>query len=142
MYRIAKLRAVFVVALMSLAFAACTATPPHTSDTTSGLQTGVSEMTPKEALPYVQAAYSQFIDVRTVEEYAEGHAARTRNIPLDTLAANLDMIEKNEPVFLICRSGVRSLAAAKILVDNGFPQAISVSGGTNEWKEEGLPMGE
>ena len=103
---------------------------------------GVSEITPQEARSAVDAAYSQFIDVRTPEEYASGHAARSRNIPIDQLMANLDKLEKNEPVFLICQSGHRSKKAAQMLVDAGFPQAISISGGTNAWKEAGYPMAE
>jgi rhodanese-related sulfurtransferase len=103
---------------------------------------GVSEITPAAAQPGVEAAYSQFVDVRTPEEYAAGHAYRARNIPLDTLAANLDMLEKNEPVYLICRTDNRSRKAAQILVDAGFSQAIVVVGGTEAWKAAGLPMGE
>ena len=103
---------------------------------------GVSEITPEQARPAVEAAYSQFIDVRTPEEYAAGHAYRARNIPLDQLTANLDKLEKNEPVYLICQSGRRSKQAAEILVDAGFTQAISITGGTNAWKEAGFRMAE
>lgn len=63
-----------------------------------------------------------------------------RNIPLDTLLANLDRLEKNEPVYLICATDNRSRQAAQILVDAGFPQAIVVKGGTAAWKALGLPM--
>lgn len=101
---------------------------------------GVSEITPQQARPGVEAAYSQFVDVRTPEEYAAGHAYRARNIPLDQLKNNLDKLEKNEPVYLICQSGRRSKDAAEILVGEGFTQAISIAGGTNAWKEAGFPM--
>lgn len=101
---------------------------------------GVTEISPQEAAPAVEAAYSQFIDVRTPEEFAGAHANRTRNIPLDTLPKNLDKLEKNEPVYLICRSGSRSKKAAQMLVDAGFSQAISIAGGTEAWKAAGLPM--
>lgn len=101
---------------------------------------GVSELAPTEALRGTAAAYSQFIDVRTPEEYATGHAERTRNIPLDELAANLDMLEKDEPVYLICGSGQSSLRAAHILDEHGFKQAISITGGIEAWRAAGLPM--
>ena len=97
-------------------------------------------MSPEQVKPAVEAAYAQFIDVRTPEEYASGHAYRTKNIPLDQLPANLDKLEKNEPVYLICHSGNRSKKAAQMLVDAGVPQAISVAGGTEAWKAAGLPM--
>ena len=97
-------------------------------------------MSPAEARPAVGAAYSQFIDVRTREEYAGGHAYRARNIPLDKLMDNLGVIEKNEPVYLICQTGRRSLEAAKMLNEAGYPQTISIVGGTTAWKDAGLPM--
>lgn len=129
----------FVLAIVS--FVACEGAPTKKIDSPEIVKTsGVSEISPEQARPAVEAAYSQFVDVRTPEEYAAGHAYRTRNIPLDTLMANLDKLEKNEPVYLICRSGSRSKKAAQILVDNGFPQAISIAGGTDAWKAAGLPM--
>ncbi len=79
--------------------------------------------------------------MRTPEEFAAGHADRARNVPLDMLASNLDMLEKNEPVYLICRTDNRSSQAAKMLVDAGFKQAIVIKGGTEAWKADGLPMG-
>lgn len=120
----------------------CQSTSVKNIDSPVAVKAGVSEMSPAEALPLVEAAYSQFVDVRTPEEYESGHAVRTKNIPLDTLAASLDTLEKNEPVYLICRTGARSKAAAKILMDNGFKQAISIAGGTEAWKAAGLPMGD
>lgn len=116
--------------------------PTRTTDSTGVVaKTGISEASPAEARPAIEAAYSQFIDVRSPEEYAEGHAYRTRNIPLDTLADNLDKIEKREPVYIICRTDNRSRQAAEILVNAGFSRAIVVTGGTEAWKAAGMPMG-
>ena len=121
-------------------FTACQSAPVRTTDATIAVKQGVSEMTPQEARPGIEAAYSQFIDVRTPEEYKAGHAERTRNIPLDTLMQNLDKLEKNEPVYLICQTGVRSKKAAQMLNEAGFPQTVSVAGGTTAWQQAGLPM--
>lgn len=135
-------RKVFILIIATLSFAAmsCTRVPVRTTDSPPVAGTGVIEMSPAEARPKVEAAYSQFIDVRTKEEYDGGHAYRARNIPLDELPASLDRLEKSEPVYLICHSGSRSKKAAQILTDAGFPQAISISGGTAQWEAEGLPM--
>ena len=46
-------------------------------------ETSVNDISPQAALPKIEAAYSQFIDVRTPAEYAAGHATRSRNIPLE-----------------------------------------------------------
>ena len=130
-----------LVVVMMFCISGCSKAPSKTTDSpTIVAAKGISEITPEEARPAVEAAYAQFVDVRTAEEFATGHAYRARNIPLDQLAANLDKLEKNEPVYLICQSGRRSKQAAEILVANGFGQAISITGGTNAWQEAGLPM--
>ena len=100
----------------------------------------VNDIAPEDALPKVQAAYSQFIDVRTREEYSAGHAIRARNIPLNELPAKLDILEKNEPIYVICQTGRRSKEAADILSKNGFKWVFNVSGGTTRWQSDGLPM--
>ncbi|MFZ1700766.1 MAG: rhodanese-like domain-containing protein [Pyrinomonadaceae bacterium] len=100
----------------------------------------IVEMSPAEAQPLVAKAYSQFIDVRTAEEYAGGHALRAVNIPLDTLNDNLDRLEKNEPVYLICQTDNRSKKAAEVLKDKGFGNIVNIQGGTSAWQTAGLPM--
>jgi len=100
----------------------------------------VNEISPLDALPYVQAAYSQLVDVRTREEYATGHAARAINIPLKELSGRLDRLEKNEPVYVICQSGRRSKEASDFLSRNGFKWVFNITGGTDAWRALGLPM--
>lgn len=100
----------------------------------------IKEISPTEAQAAVSKAYSQFIDVRTVEEYAGGHAARAVNIPLDTISSKLDTLEKNEPVYLICQTGNRSKKAAAILKESGFNNVLNVTGGTVAWQAANLPM--
>lgn len=100
----------------------------------------IKEVSPSEAQAAVAKAYSQFVDVRTAEEYTGGHASRAINIPLDTLKANLDKLEKNEPVYVICETGNRSKKAAVLLKEAGYNNVVNVSGGTKAWREAGLPM--
>jgi rhodanese-related sulfurtransferase len=131
----------FISALSATTLTGCQTAPTKKTDSPAVvMQTGVSEIPPQQARPAVDAAYAQFIDVRSPEEFKSGHAARARNIPIDELMVNLDKLEKNERVYLICQSGNRSKKAAQMLVDAGFPQAISIAGGTNAWKEAGFPI--
>jgi rhodanese-related sulfurtransferase len=102
--------------------------------------TDIKEISPTEAQAATSKAYSQFIDVRTPEEYSGGHAARAVNIPLDTIPANLDRLEKNEPVYLICESGRRSQLAAQTLKKAGFNNVLNVAGGTAAWRAANLPI--
>jgi rhodanese-related sulfurtransferase len=135
-----EMRNLIFVLLAAILLMGCQRGAVRTTDSTADVKTGVSEMSPQEARPAVEAAYAQFIDVRTPEEFNSGHAARARNIPLDTLPQNLDKLEKNEPVYLICQTGKRSMKAAQMLNEAGFPTTVSIAGGTTAWQEAGLPM--
>ena len=134
------MRTLIYILFAAVLFTACQSAPTKKTDASITVKPGVSEMTPQEVRPAVEAAYAQFIDVRTPEEYKSGHAERTKNIPLDSLMQNLDQLEKNEPVYIICQTGKRSMKAAQLLNEAGFPQTVSVAGGTTAWQEAGLPM--
>lgn len=131
----------FLLLTALIVFTGCqSASTKITGSGVSDVTAEIKEVSPAEAQKAVSKAYSQFIDVRTVEEYADGHAARAENIPLDTLTASFDRLEKNEPVYIICQTGNRSKQAANILRDAGFKNLVNVSGGTAAWQAAGLPM--
>lgn len=134
------MRFIILTIVLAAAFGGCNSAPTRSIDSRASVKEGISEMPPAEARPAVEAAYSQFIDVRTAEEYSAGHAYRAVNIPLDTLAGNLDKLEKNEPVFIICRTDNRSRQAAEILKKAGFGRVVVVTGGTEAWQAAGMPM--
>lgn len=136
------MKEMIIMVLTTLAFAGCESAPLQRVDSTATVRPGISEISPAQARPAVEAAYSQLVDVREPAEFAAGHAYRARNIPLATLAENLDKIEKNEPVYLICQTDNRSRQAADILAKAGFKSVIVVTGGTVAWKAAGLPMGD
>lgn len=61
------------------------------------------------------------IDVRTYEEFAEGHIKDSKNIPLQLISSKINDIKKlNKPVIACCRSGMRSGQATSILKQNGI----------------------
>jgi len=84
--------------------------------------------------------YLQFIDVRRPAEHAGGHAERTWNIPLNALSRELDRLDPNAPVYVICQSGYRSSIAASILENAGVRKIYNVTGGTTAWINEKLPV--
>mgnify|MGYP000383268154 CR=1 FL=1 len=60
-------------------------------------------------------------DVRTVNEYRNGHGKKSINIPLNTLEANLKKIKQyDQPIIACCASGMRSGRAASILKSKGI----------------------
>ena len=83
------------------------------------------------------AAGAPLIDVRSPTEFAQGHAAGARNIPLDQLLQRLD--ELPDTPLILCQSGARSARAVALLGGAGRP-AIDVAGGTSAWRAAGLPM--
>ena len=82
----------------------------------------------------------QLIDVRTAAEYAGGHLAGAKLIPVQELADRLAEIDKRKPVLLYCRSGHRSGTALKMLEEHGFTGAKHIEGGINAWQAAGLPV--
>jgi rhodanese-related sulfurtransferase len=80
------------------------------------------------------------IDVRTPVEFAEVHVPQARSVPLDELKPSSLQLEKNQPVYLLCRSGQRATKAAEKFAKDGFSQPIIVEGGTLAWIAANLPV--
>lgn len=95
-----------------------------------------------EALRLMNDKHTTLIDVREDKEYANGHIAHSKHIPLGSLAErSAELVKaKNKPVVLVCRSGNRSKKGAIILAKNGFEQVYSMNGGITAWDKENLPL--
>ncbi|MGQ9611823.1 rhodanese-like domain-containing protein [Chloroflexus sp.] len=79
------------------------------------------------------------LDVRTPAEFVrDGRIAQATLIPLQELEQRLSELPTDKPIVCICRSGNRSSVACNLLKERGY-QAISVTGGINEWKAAGYP---
>lgn len=76
------------------------------------------------------------IDVREVEEYEGGHIEGAVNAPLSSLNAIELPHVKDEPIYIICRSGNRSAQAAQILSDRGYTEVYDVTGGMIAWEQK------
>lgn len=80
----------------------------------------------------------QFVDVRRVQEHANGHAIQTVNLPLDILAKEIDKLNPDKPTYVICQSGYRSSIGTSILENAGVKEVYNVTGGTLAWIDAGL----
>ncbi|MGJ7908629.1 rhodanese-like domain-containing protein [Actinopolyspora sp. H202] len=87
-----------------------------------------------EDLATARDAGAEVLDVRSPEEYAQGHVPGARNVPLEQLLRTPG--EFPHGVQVVCQSGGRSLRAAHALREAGV-NAVSVSGGTAAWIESG-----
>lgn len=74
----------------------------------------------------------RLLDVRTAEEYHEGHIPGALLVPLDGLRDSLDRIPRDRSITVYCRVGYRSYHAYKILAHHGY-QVANLSGGFASW---------
>ena len=82
------------------------------------------------------------LDVRTKEEYAQGHIAGAINMSHETVEDNLAALSqyKNSKVVVYCRSGRRAGLAEDVLTSNGFTNVIHLTGDMNGWLDAKLPV--
>ena len=76
------------------------------------------------------------LDVRTAEEFRQGHIPGSINIPLDELMdGSYGELNRSDLFLVVCQSGVRSATASQFLVDNKFHFVYNLLGGLEEWPE-------
>ena len=76
------------------------------------------------------------LDVREVDEYEGGHIEGAVNAPLSSLNETALPYPKDEPIYVICRSGNRSAQAAQLLQQRGYMEIYDVSGGMIAWEQQ------
>lgn len=82
------------------------------------------------------------LDVRTEQEYRQGHVTGALNIPHNELANKLTELAGQEGSELVvyCERGPRAAVAREILVAAGFVVIITLDGHMNRWRREGYPL--
>ena len=69
------------------------------------------------------------LDVRTPDEYRQGHIPGSKNVPLQSIDKVADMIDnKATPIFVHCLSGARSRQAAAVLKQMGYTIVKNIGG--------------
>lgn len=76
------------------------------------------------------------LDVRESAEYAFDHIPNSLSIPMGELESRLNELNKEDEIFVICRTGNRSDFAAQKLAENGFTNIINVVPGMSQWSGE------
>ena len=85
----------------------------------------------------VEASGALVIDVREVGEYEEGHIPGAVNIPMRTIAANLDKIPTDRQIYVYCASGFRAGQVLSSLGMLGYDNVLSYKPGWNGWTDAG-----
>ena len=73
------------------------------------------------------------IDVREAAEYAFNHIPNAISIPLGELESRVNDLNKQNQIFVICRTGSRSDLAAQQLAEKGFENVMNVVPGMSQW---------
>lgn len=91
----------------------------------------------------INTQHPQLLDVRTAAEYQSGHLKNSLQadwLNKEQFADRIKYLDKTKPLLVYCASGMRSGAAAKWLLDNGFSDVQNLKGGLISWKLEGRSM--
>jgi len=97
-----------------------------------------------EAVRLINREKAVLIDVSEPAEFAAGHAAGARNVPLAQIEGEAGAkglpTNKTLPIVLMCASGVRAGRAAALLRKAGYEKAVALGGGTAAWRDANLPI--
>jgi rhodanese-related sulfurtransferase/glutaredoxin len=88
-------------------------------------------------------AETQLLDVRTIEEYNNGHLPNALQANWNNeneFIARTKVLDKNKTVLVYCLSGVRSNSAMEWLYSKGFTKVYNLQGGINKWKQANMPI--
>jgi sulfur-carrier protein adenylyltransferase/sulfurtransferase len=82
------------------------------------------------------------IDVRTPDEWSEGHIPGAVHVSRDYLESRIEQAapDRSRPVVVYCAGGARSAFAAKTLEELGYENVVSLAGGITDWKRNGFPI--
>jgi rhodanese-related sulfurtransferase len=83
------------------------------------------------------------IDVRTAQEFSEGHIPNAVNADVNDPEAferYLETLDKDNMYLVYCRSGNRSATAMQLMQDKGFTNIVNLSGGIQDWQKSGYAL--
>ena len=80
------------------------------------------------------------LDVRDGTEYAAGHLANSRNIPVADIDKRAAELPAGKPVVVVCATGSRAARAASVLRKSGRADVFCLDGGLAGWQQAGLPV--
>ncbi|MFW5658938.1 MAG: rhodanese-like domain-containing protein, partial [Bacteroidota bacterium] len=82
---------------------------------------------------------ADIIDIRKPSEYTAGHVEGARNLPLDYINDHMASFKKDEPQYVHCAGGYRSMIASSILKARGYHNVVNVEGGYGAIEKTNVP---
>ena len=111
---------------------------PSPRDLLNAAKADIREVDPKEVAEHLD--HYRILDVREPDEYHQGALPGAVHVPRGQLEFSIEgrLPDKSAPIAVYCAGGTRSAFAAKTLQELGYSDVVSVIGGFNKWKDEGL----
>ena len=109
----------------------------------TALQRGAqgAAISPTEAVRLINREKAVVIDVCEPQEYAAGHVAGARSVPLGSLQDAKGLpTNKALPLVVVCASGARATRAVGVLRKAGYANAQALAGGLKAWRDANLPV--
>lgn len=96
----------------------------------------------EDAKIIIESGNALVVDVRTADEFKEGHISGAQNIDVYEAAfeEEVNMLDKNTKYVVNCRSGGRSASAVSLMSELGFKNVINLEGGIIAWEREGFSL--
>jgi rhodanese-related sulfurtransferase len=103
---------------------------------------GGKKITPQDLVSLTNQDAAKLIDLRSPNEFADGHITGSINIPYADIEDRLHEIKLQEgkSLVLICDSGSQSANAGEVINKSGYQNTIILSGGIGAWKLDNLPL--
>ena len=134
------MKAIRLVVLISFLLATITACSASTQATTS--DSGPARVGVAQFATILKEPGVEIIDVRTPEEFADGHIAGAVNIPVQQadFATRIAALDPNATYAVYCRSGNRSQPAVAAMEEAGITNIYELDSGTKGWTAAGQPL--
>ena len=133
-------RPIYITLAIILLALGCKEAITNKSESTPAAEVKVIKvLSPTEFKDQIEnAANVQLVDVRTPEEVAEGTISGSLNMDFkeDDFLEKISGLDREQPVYLFCRSGNRSATASSMLEELGFTTIYDLEGGYEAWKSE------
>ena len=103
---------------------------------------GGKKITPQDLVSLTNQDAAKLIDLRSPNEFSDGHITGSINIPYADIEDRLHEIKLQEgkSLVLICDSGSQSANAGEVLNKSGYQNTVILSGGIGAWKLDNLPL--
>lgn len=95
--------------------------------------TQITALQLQQRLQHQDQEHLVLLDVRETNEFAYSHLIGSINIPLRELPQQLDQLDMEHDIVVLCHHGMRSQQACLFLEQYGFQQLFNLQGGIDAW---------